>query len=161
MCVEVSTIWRSLGLTVFGIYQDASTIMRKAFDWNVLEFLCWKWKQYPRVVFRKSRLVWVWFYIWGVCCLWKSFDLRPSNQYSLVRVIPSCFHFAKMCLCQVSLLSRCSPRYLTSSWGSCTLFIWTGEGGGQRFSSCSECYVDRIGSIGFHSLFLKPVLDCE
>jgi hypothetical protein len=29
-----------------------------------------------------------------------------------------------MCLCQVSLLSRYSPRYLTtSSWGSCTLFI--------------------------------------
>jgi hypothetical protein len=25
-------------------------------------------------------------------------------------------------LSQVSLLSRCSPRYLTS-WGSCTLFI--------------------------------------
>jgi hypothetical protein len=33
----------------------------------------------------------------------------------------------KMCLCQVSLLSRCSPRCLTScSWGSYTLFIWTG-----------------------------------
>jgi hypothetical protein len=32
-----------------------------------------------------------------------------------------------MCLCQVSLLSRCSPRYLiSSSWGSCILFIWTG-----------------------------------
>jgi hypothetical protein len=37
------------------------------------------------------------------------------------------FRFAKICLCQVSLLSRCSPRYLTSSsWGSCKLFIWTG-----------------------------------
>jgi hypothetical protein len=23
---------------------------------NVLEFLCWKWKPYPRVEFRKSRL---------------------------------------------------------------------------------------------------------
>jgi hypothetical protein len=45
----------------------------------------------------------------------ESFDLRPSNQYILVRVIPCCFCFAKMCLCQVSLLSRCSPRYLTSS----------------------------------------------
>jgi hypothetical protein len=32
-------------------------------------------------------------------------------------VIPSCFHFVKMCLCQACLLSRCSPRYLTSSWG--------------------------------------------
>jgi hypothetical protein len=52
----------------------------------------------------------------------ESFDFCPSNQYILVRVIPSCFRFAKMCLCQVSLLSRCSPSYLTSSsWGSCTM----------------------------------------
>jgi hypothetical protein len=59
----------------------------------------------------------------------ESFDFRPSNQYILVRVILSCFRFAKMCLCQVSLLSRYSPRYLTSSsWGSCALFIWTGGG---------------------------------
>jgi hypothetical protein len=58
----------------------------------------------------------------------ESFDFRPSDQYSLVWVIPSCFPFAKMCLCQVSLLLRCSSRYLTSSsWGSCTLFIWTGR----------------------------------
>jgi hypothetical protein len=56
----------------------------------------------------------------------ESFDLRPCNDI-LVRVIPSCFHFAKMCLCQVSLLSRCSPRYLiSSSLGSCALFIWSG-----------------------------------
>jgi hypothetical protein len=61
----------------------------------------------------------------------ESFDLRPSNQYILVRVILSCFRFGKMCLCQVSLLSRCSRTYLTSSpWGTCTLCIWTGGGGG-------------------------------
>jgi hypothetical protein len=41
---------------------------------NVLELLCWKWKPYPRVVFRKSRLVWVLFYIWGVCCFRSSID---------------------------------------------------------------------------------------
>jgi hypothetical protein len=40
--------------------------------------------------------------------------LCPNNQYILVRPIPSCFHLVKMCLCQASLLSRCSPRYLTS-----------------------------------------------
>jgi hypothetical protein len=45
----------------------------------------------------------------------ESFDWHPSNQYLLVRAIPSCFRLATMCLCQVSLLSRCSPRYLTSS----------------------------------------------
>jgi hypothetical protein len=32
----------------------------------------------------------------------ESCDLCPSSQYILVRVIPSCFHFAKICLCQVS-----------------------------------------------------------
>jgi hypothetical protein len=79
---------------------------------NVLEFLCWKWKPYPRVVFRKSILVRA---LMRSLLLVDSFGLRPSNQYILVKVIPSCFRFAKMCLCQVSLLSRCSPRYLTSS----------------------------------------------
>jgi hypothetical protein len=47
----------------------------------------------------------------------EGFDLRPSNQYILARAIPSFFHFKKMCLCQVSLLSRCSPRCLTSFSG--------------------------------------------
>jgi hypothetical protein len=65
--------------------------------------------------------------------LLESFDLRPSNQYILVRVISSCFRFAKTCLCQVSLLSRCSPRYLASSWGSCILFICTRGGGEGAF----------------------------
>jgi hypothetical protein len=56
----------------------------------------------------------------------ESFDSRPSNQYILARVILTRFRFAKMCLCQISLLPRCSSRYLTSSSrGSCTLFIWT------------------------------------
>jgi hypothetical protein len=32
----------------------------------------------------------------------ESFDLRPSNQYILVRAIPRCFRLVKMCLCQVS-----------------------------------------------------------
>jgi hypothetical protein len=40
-------IWRSLQITVFGIYQDVSTIMYKVSIGNVLEFLCWKWKLYP------------------------------------------------------------------------------------------------------------------
>jgi hypothetical protein len=53
----------------------------------------------------------------------ESFDLHSSNQYILMRVIPSCFPFSKMCLCLASLLSRCSPRYLKSSRGSCTLLI--------------------------------------
>jgi hypothetical protein len=47
----------------------------------------------------------------------ENFDFRQSNQYILVRAIGSCFRFAKMYLCQVSLLSR----------QSCTLFIWKGK----------------------------------
>jgi hypothetical protein len=30
----------------------------------------------------------------------ESFDIHPSNQYNLVRVISSCFLFVKMCLCK-------------------------------------------------------------
>jgi hypothetical protein len=44
----------------------------------------------------------------------ESFDLRPNYQYILLKAIPSCFRLVKICLCQVSLLSRCSPRYLTN-----------------------------------------------
>jgi hypothetical protein len=88
----------------------------------------------------------------------ESFYLCWSNQYILVRVIPSCFWFVKMCLCQVILLSRCNLRYLTSCWGSCTLFIWTR---GAHFFSCCECDMDQLGTSSFHSPFLKPVLDCK
>jgi hypothetical protein len=63
-----------------------------------------------------------------ILLLVESFDLRPSNQYILVRVSPSCFRFAKMRLYQVSFLSWFSPRYsISPSWESCTLFVWTGE----------------------------------
>jgi hypothetical protein len=30
----LTVVWRSLQITVFGTYQDASTIVRKAFDWK-------------------------------------------------------------------------------------------------------------------------------
>jgi hypothetical protein len=77
----------------------------------------------------------------------ESFDLRSSNQKILVRVIPSYFRFAKMCLCQVSLLSRCSPRYLTSSWGSCILFIWTGRHVSLRVVNVTWIDLDSLAFI--------------
>jgi hypothetical protein len=88
----------------------------------------------------------------------ESFDLCPSNQYILVTVIPSCFHFMKMCLCQISLLSRCSPRYLISISGELHIVYMD-----QRacFFSCCESDVDRFASVSFHSSFFKPVLDCK
>jgi hypothetical protein len=42
----------------------------------------------------------------------ESFDLLPTNQYILVRVVPSCVHFVNICLNQISLLSSCSPKIL-------------------------------------------------
>jgi hypothetical protein len=33
-CTVHVYIWRSLRITIFGTYQGASTIMRKAFDWK-------------------------------------------------------------------------------------------------------------------------------
>jgi hypothetical protein len=33
----------------------------------------------------------------------ESLDFRPSNQYILVREIPSCLHFAKMRVCHVNM----------------------------------------------------------
>jgi hypothetical protein len=99
---------------------------------NIIEFLCWKWKPYPRVVFRKFEYRFI--YTMRSLLRVESLEFRPSNQYILVRAIPSCFRFAKICLCQVSVLSRCNPRYLTSSfWGvaHCSygpggtfLFVW-------------------------------------
>jgi hypothetical protein len=62
----------------------------------------------------------------------ESFDLRASNQQILVRAIPSCFRLMKMCLSQIGLLSRCSPRYLTSSsWGVVHCLYGPGGGGGH------------------------------
>jgi hypothetical protein len=73
--------------------------------------------------------------------LTESFDLRPSNQYILVRVIPSCFRFTMMCLYQVSLRSICSPSYWTSSsWGSSMLNMWTG--GQVSFRVVNVAWID-------------------
>jgi hypothetical protein len=61
---------------------------------NVLEFLCWKWKPIPELYSVSPD--------WFEYCLYmrslflvESFDFRPSNQYILVRVIPS-FRFVKI-----------------------------------------------------------------
>jgi hypothetical protein len=91
--------------------------------------------------------------------LLESFDLRPSNQHILVKVIPSCFHFAKMCFCQLSLLSKCSPRYLiSSSRGSCTLFIWTR--GHVSLRVVNVIWID-LDSLAFILPFFLTVLDCK
>jgi hypothetical protein len=103
-------------------------IMRKAFDWKCSRF----YRMLEIEDVPQSCIPYVQVGLSIISCMRSyllvgRFDLSPSKQYILVRVIPSCFRFAKVPLCQASLLSRCSPRYLTSSYcGSFTLFVWTG-----------------------------------
>jgi hypothetical protein len=73
----------------------------------------------------------------------ESFDFRPSNQNILVRAIPSCYRFSKMCLCQVSLMSRYSPRYLTLSFlGELHIVCLNWGGGHVSFRVVSVTWID-------------------
>jgi hypothetical protein len=50
--------------------------------------------------------------------------------------------------CKENLLSRYSPRYLTSSsLGSCTLFIWTGKHVSLRVVNVTLIYLDPLAFI--------------
>jgi hypothetical protein len=84
----------------------------------------------------------------------ESSDLCPSNQYSLVRAIPSCFHFGEMCFCarQVSCqgVAR-DTRHLLGGGGGHVVYMDRGA----RSSSCGECDVDRLGSGSFYCPFLN------
>lgn len=44
-----------------------------------------------------------------------SSDFLPMSQYIFLAVSSSCFLLVLICLAHVSLLSRCIPRYLTTS----------------------------------------------
>jgi hypothetical protein len=118
--------------------------MSKAFDWkrsriSVLEVEAVPQSCIPEVQIGLSIVLCM-----RSLLLIESFDFRPSNQYILMRVVPSWIRFAKMkmCLCQISLLSRCSPRYLTSSWAE--LHVIYMDRGRASFPSCGECDVDRL-----------------
>jgi hypothetical protein len=71
--------------------------MRRSSTGNVPKFLCWMWKPYLRVVFRRCRLVSVLFYIREVCCLW--------------RVLTCVKHFDE---CVASVLRKCVCASLVS-----------------------------------------------
>jgi hypothetical protein len=86
-------------MTIFGTYQGASTIMRKAYDWkrsriSMLKVEAVPQSWIPRVQIGLSIVLYM-----RSLLLVESFDLRTSNQYILVRAIPS-FRFAKTCLCR-------------------------------------------------------------
>jgi hypothetical protein len=42
---------------------------------SYIEFLCLKWKPYPRIIFHRSGLVWVLLCIWEFSCLWRVLTL--------------------------------------------------------------------------------------
>jgi hypothetical protein len=91
----------------------------------------------------------------------ESFDLRPSNQYILVWVIPSCFRFAKMCLCQVSLLSSCSPRYLiSSSWGVAHYLYGPWGGGHVSLRVVNVTWID-LDPLAFIEECIKTEAPCR
>jgi hypothetical protein len=87
----------------------------------------------------------------------ESFDyFRPSNQYILVRVL---FTFCENVIVPAKSPVKVYPKILDifflgelhivyMDWGAC-------------FSSCSECYVDRLEFVGYGSPFFKPVLNCK
>jgi hypothetical protein len=110
------------------MYQGASAIMRKTLDWKhswicMFEVEAVPHRCIPQVQIGLSIALYI-----GILLLVESLDFRPSSECILVTVIPSCFRFVNMCLQQVSLLSRCNQRYLTSSCRRrCMLFIWTGR----------------------------------
>ena len=56
---------------------------------------------------------------------------RPRTQYNFRSWRSSCFLFVVICLRQVSLWSRCMPKYcMSSGWTTYILFSWTdGETG--------------------------------
>jgi hypothetical protein len=62
-----------------------------------------------------------------------------------MRVILNSLRFVKMCLCQVSFLSRRSPRYLTpSACTSWTLFMWMGGNVSLRVVNVTWVYLKSL-----------------
>jgi hypothetical protein len=80
----------------------------------------------------------------------ESFDLRPSKQYILVRMIPSSFRFAKMCLCQ-----SCSPSYFIFSGELHIVYINRGDDD-VSFCAVNVTWID-LDPLAFILHFLNQV----
>jgi hypothetical protein len=88
----------------------------------------------------------------------ESLDLRPSNQYVLVSECPSCLSLEKMCVpgkAAVEMKSKVFDMVLLRYWNIIYMDRWA------RFSSCSECHMDRLSLIGFNSPITWPGLNSE
>jgi hypothetical protein len=132
--------------------------MRKAFDWKRSRISLWELEAVPKSCIPLSPILYEYCFICEKLVASGEFSLLLNHQYILVSVFPNCFRFAKMCLCQLSILSRCSPRYLTSSWASCTLFIWTG--GYISLRVVNVTWID-LDPLAFILHFFKSILDCD
>jgi hypothetical protein len=84
----------------------------------------------------------------------ETFNLHTSSQYILLRAIPSCCRFAKVCLRQVSLLLEYSPKLLTSPWMCCT------RTAGEGVLMVNTTFTD-LDSLACILHILKPALDCS
>jgi hypothetical protein len=78
--------------------------MRKAFDWKRYRIYILEVEAVPQSCVSQVQIGLSIALYMSSLLLVERFDLRSSNQYILVRVIVSCFRFAKICLCQVNLV---------------------------------------------------------
>jgi hypothetical protein len=76
--------------------------MRKAFDWKRPRISMLEVEAVPQSCILQAQIGSSTVLYMRSLLLLERFDLRPNNQYILVRVITNFFRFAKMCLCQVS-----------------------------------------------------------
>jgi hypothetical protein len=83
---------------------------------SVLGFLWWNSKPYPRDVFLKIRLIWVLFYIWEVCCVWRILAyymyLKDLKFLSPLSIMTNCIELR--CVLYWSSVTWVSVKYLQS-----------------------------------------------
>jgi hypothetical protein len=89
----------------------------------------------------------------------ESFELRPSNQYILMRVIRSCFRFVKICFAPDKSPVKVQLEILDIFFLGELHIVYMDRG--ARFLSYGESDVYQFGSVSFHSPFSKPVSDCS
>jgi hypothetical protein len=118
-CIESCSggfpLWRSLGITVFGTYQGASTVRPKAFDWkcskiSVLEVEAIPQSYIPQAQIGLSIVLYV-----KSLLLMESFDLRLINQYILVWVIHSTLTIDLYLVSRSSMCGTIPPLAYTSA----------------------------------------------
>jgi hypothetical protein len=102
VCIETSTVLRAVAADwSLEIPSDNSILHVPSCVHCHAQSFRLEVEPHPRVVFQVQIGLSIVLYMRSLFLV-ESCDLRPSSQYILVRVIPSCFHFAKMCLCSLS-----------------------------------------------------------